>query len=432
MKKEANEGVQNVKEALKRTAEATCVSDDIVRTVVEKCRKEELLPVFEPPGKKVKKSQQFMNLNEIDQSLIKTGIHNFHLTNKKFPTVKKLLIKFREDINFQGNGENLRTIAKNLGFRCKKTEANGKVLIEKTNMRLKRIEYLQAIRKYRQEGRPIVYTYMSHVYSTPTLKYDKTLSVLKQSKSKYQRVVILHAGSETVFVPNGFGAYHGEIYIDDYEQWLNTKLIPNIPPNAVVVIEYASYNNKQYEVAPTLSSKKCDMESWLTEKGIHFDSEMLKPQLYNLVKINRDRFETFCVSTILTQHKHIVLCLPPYDPGLNPLEIVWADIKDFDSGKQFEFNRILELIKEKLDAISSDQWQKLHDKVKKVEEEYLMSDQIVDDLTDQLRISFDISSDSGSELDTDSDESTSSSVGDGNDYMDPLRSISLLPSISTL
>ncbi|KAL0829626.1 hypothetical protein ABMA28_003132 [Loxostege sticticalis] len=40
------------------------------------------------------------------------------------------------------------------------------------------------------------------------------------------------------------------------EQWLRTKLIPNLPPNSVVVVDNASYYNKQLDVAPTSNTKK--------------------------------------------------------------------------------------------------------------------------------------------------------------------------------
>ena len=108
---------------------------------------------------------------------------------------------------------------------------------------------------------------------------------LKTPISKGQCVVIVHAGSEAGFVPNALltlkaegksGDYHDNMNYENYEKWLKTQLIPNIPPNSVVVVDNASYHNKQYDLAPTSNTRKADMQAWLSEKGIEYDDEMLK------------------------------------------------------------------------------------------------------------------------------------------------------------
>lgn len=62
---------------------------------------------------------------------------------------------------------------------------------------------------------------------------------------------------------------------ENYEKWLRTQLIPNIPPNSVVVVDNASYHNKQYDRASTSNSRKADMQAWLSDKGIiEYDDKM--------------------------------------------------------------------------------------------------------------------------------------------------------------
>jgi hypothetical protein len=48
---------------------------------------------------------------------------------------------------------------------------------------------------------------------------------------------------------------HG-MNFDNYEIWLRTKLIPNLPPDTVVVVNNAAYHNVQLKLAPTSSSRK--------------------------------------------------------------------------------------------------------------------------------------------------------------------------------
>lgn len=57
-------------------------------------------------------------------------------------------------------------------------ENNRKILIEHSDIRLKRIEYLDKISKYREEGRPIVYTDESYVHSTHNQRHGLILQTL--------------------------------------------------------------------------------------------------------------------------------------------------------------------------------------------------------------------------------------------------------------
>jgi hypothetical protein len=37
-----------------------------------------------------------------------------------------------------------------------------------------------------------------------------------------------------------YGDYHHEMNFDEYERWLKTKLIPNLPPNSVLLEDNGS------------------------------------------------------------------------------------------------------------------------------------------------------------------------------------------------
>ncbi|KAL4710668.1 hypothetical protein ACJJTC_003304 [Scirpophaga incertulas] len=128
-----------------------------------------------------------------------------------------------------------------------KSRNNRKILIEKSNIRLLRIEFLKTLSKYREEGRPIVYTDESYVdssHSGSKAWSDGSVKGLKKPISKGQRIVIVHAGSEAGFIPNALllfkagtksGDFHDNMNYDNYTKWLRSQLIPNLPPNAVLV-----------------------------------------------------------------------------------------------------------------------------------------------------------------------------------------------------
>jgi transposase len=115
------------------------------------------------------------------------------------------------------------------------------------------------------------------------------------------------------------GDHHHEINFDNYEKWLKTKLIPNLPPNSVLLVDNAAYHNVQLNAAPTSSSRKSAMIDWLSDRGISFSDRMCKPELCSLIKLRKLQFKRFKIDALLVEHGHSVLCLPPYHPDLNRL-----------------------------------------------------------------------------------------------------------------
>ncbi|CAK1602928.1 unnamed protein product [Parnassius mnemosyne] len=91
----------------------------------------------------------------------------------------------------------------------------------------------------------------------PTTKpwSDGSITGLNKPVSKGQRVVIMHAGFESKFITNALllfkagtksGDYHDDMNYVNYEKWLKTQLVPNLPPRSVVIVDNASYHNKEY------------------------------------------------------------------------------------------------------------------------------------------------------------------------------------------
>lgn len=256
------------------------------------------------------------------------------------------------------------------------------------------------MQKFREEARTIIYTDESYVdssHSSSQAWSDGTTKGLKKPISKGQRIVIVHAGTETGFVPNALltfkagtksGDYHDNMNYENYEKWLRTQLIPNIPPKSVLVVDNASYHNKQYDPAPSSNARKSEMLGWLREKGIQHEVRMLKPQLHHLIKINKDQYKKFNIDKIMAEHGHDVIRLPPYHPDLNPIEMAWAAIKGYVGSKNVTWNisHVTGLVKEKVNLMGANEWIKLCQKVKEIEKEYIKNDHIVDAMTEEFII----------------------------------------------
>ena len=93
------------------------------------------------------------------------------------------------------------------------------------------------------------------------------------------------------------------------------------------------------------------------------------------------------VDDIVREHGHFPLRLPPYHPDLNPIELVWGDIKRQVAEQCLGSNLSeKEILARKLfEQYPREKWQKGCDHVKKIEDQYFERDCIMDE-TDRIVI----------------------------------------------
>jgi len=400
MKKEADSGKTiNVDRIQTRVSEATGVSVSTLKRILKEHEHNKRVgKEFSTPHKKRPRRKIKTDIDEFDKCVIRRTINEFHTTENERPTLQSLLSVLKKRINFSGGKWALWKIIRDLGFRWRKSENNRKILIEKDDIRAARLAYLRNISRYRREGRPIIYTDETYIHSSHTKDHawsDGTNAGLLAPVSKGQRVIIVHAGSENGFISNALlmfksgtksGDYHHEMNFDNYERWLKTKLMPNLPPNSVLVVDNAPYHNAQLNPAPTSSSRKSAMIDWLSERGIPFSDRMCKPELYSLIKLRKPQFKTFKIDALLAEHGHSVLRLPPYHPDLNPIELIWASVKEYVARKNvsFRLDDAMKLAEEKLSLITKEEWSSRCNNAHQCEQNYLRLEPFIDDISEQI------------------------------------------------
>lgn len=135
--------------------------------------------------------------------------------------------------------------------------------------------------------------------------------------------------------------------------------------------------------------------------------------LYEIVKQNKDKFKAFKIDKIFSEAGHTVLRLPPYHPDLNPIEMIWAQVKGYVAQRNttFRLDNAMELASEKINMLTDVDWKKVCEHVIQIEDAYAKNDHILDNITEQFIIEVSDSSD-------DENESVQMEVEqeDGDDY----------------
>uniref|UniRef100_A0A2A4K0Z7 Tc1-like transposase DDE domain-containing protein n=1 Tax=Heliothis virescens TaxID=7102 RepID=A0A2A4K0Z7_HELVI len=390
MKYEAENGVEKLTDARWRTAQAVGTSESTITRILREERQastsKDKTPEtnFKSPSRP-KRGRTKCKLDDFDMGVLRRTITTFHTEFNEVPTLRKVKQVLIERIGYSGCLETLRTILKESGYEWLKMDDNSKVLVEKHDVQMLRFQYLTQLKKYRDEGRYIVFTGETYVHTTNTQnvwrKLEKGVLPLQKNTSKGIGITIVHAGGCQGFVPNaGLVSkanatsvdYHDNMNLEDYKNWLTTKLLPNLPKYAVIVADSASYNALS-EKAPNFNSNKNAMQTWLAAKHVPFNDTMKKIELYDLILKNKDRLKSFVIDELIRSKGFETLRIPAHHPELNPIKTIWEILKNYLANKDLakDFILIMSLINERLEKIDSTMWSNTCRHVEEIEKQYL-------------------------------------------------------------
>jgi hypothetical protein len=131
----------------------------VPQCTIKKIRKEGKAHPNEVPSTPGKKRKRPENCNAVvdnfDRRVIQNVMQDFYVNLKTVPTCKKILPILKEKTDFNWGEWTLRCILKDIGFQWKKCGSKIKILIERPCNANWRCNYLQKIKKYREDGREI-------------------------------------------------------------------------------------------------------------------------------------------------------------------------------------------------------------------------------------------------------------------------------------
>lgn len=397
---------ESVRKLVKRTSAATRVS----AVTVYRLRKEELRGPLVTPSRKGRKigSTKRTRLLKYDSfvlSAIRKVVHSFFGKNKP-PTLNLVLNQINESENLPKlTRMTLYRILKDIGFRFEKRR-NKAMLLERDDIIVWRHSYLRKIREFKRKKKPLVYldeTWVSVGQTTSKLWRDTTIHTpkeaflaglttgLKDPTQRGPRFVILHVGGEDGFVEEGklvflakkgTADFHDEMNSSTFEEWFSKQLLPNLKAGTGIVLDNAPYHSRKCEQIPTSKTRKEDIQVWLHEKGVAFAEDSLRKELLQEVSKIKHLYEERVVDKIAKEKGFTVIRLPPYHCELNPIELVWSQVKRHVAMNNTTFNKneIPALIDKAFEAVSVQHWKNYCKHVEKVEDKMWKMDSLQDNV----------------------------------------------------
>lgn len=372
-------------------------------------------PVIFKSTQKNRARKKKIVIDNFDVGVIRRKITEFYTVRKQLPTVNKLNNLLKEDNIVDCSREYLRKFLHKMGYKFLKRQSK-RFLIERPEISALRWHYLKKMKQYRNEGRSIIFldeTYVNQCHAVNKCWQSNLKQGCLANTGKGPHLIVVHAGGRNGFVKGALlifksktetGDYHGGMDSDKFQKWMRQQLLPNLPSNSVIVLDNASYHSVQIDKKLTMATTKPLLQDWLKRNNVNFQDNDRKADLIQL--INQHSFNEKCkIDELLKESGHDVLRLPPYHPDLNPIELVWGDVKEQLAREHVDstLTQKEKLLETLFSNYTTDKWQKCDDDVMKIEDQYYNNDKMFDDAVDNMTIgAIDSDESSSSEYDYDS------------------------------
>lgn len=316
------------------------------------------------------------DIDEFGKSAIRRHILQYY-ERQELPSPDKLQHSLKAVGLFNGGKTSLYKIVRQLGFTYKKFN-HRKVLMEKPSIALLRCQFLRKIKNCDLHN--VVFldeTWLNeNVHQDKGWTDDSIKATPKAPIGKGKRLIICHAGSQRgwidapplVFESKKTGDYHEEMDHLVFENWFFNTLIPILPPGSTIIMDNAPYHSRKIEKPPTSGSTKTAMIQWLTEKNIPFSKELLKPEIYQLVKLHKSPLPKYAIDSKATELGFKVIRLPPYHCHYNAIEMVWSYLKAYvkERNKTFKLKDVKRLFMDAVNQVTPQLWSKYVQHVKTI------------------------------------------------------------------
>lgn len=287
-----------------------------------------------------------------------------------------------------------------MGFSYSRTKKKTRSLREQAHVRQQRHSYLYTIKQLRQAGYQPVYldeSFIHHYHGNQFSWFNDDLGdYLERPAGKGRRWCFIHAMSATGLVAGAWQIFEAKKRTGDYHQmfnayrfqhWWQEQLLPNLPTRCVIVMDRVPFHLvPEAQIIPQ-ALRKAELQHWLTAQHIPWQADWLKPKLLEVVMTHLNK--TPIVEKMATAQGHRVLVLPVHHPELNPIELVWAIIKN-ECGRLLRqgvrFSEVREHLERALEKITAATCDKVYDNILQQEQVYWDADMAIDNIEDDTLV----------------------------------------------
>lgn len=184
------------------------------------------------------------------------------------------------------------------------------------------------------------------------------------------RLIVVHAGcdkygfiqnSKLVFRSNTENStdYHSQMNSEVFKSWF-TQMLNSFEEPSVIVMVNSSYHSTLIDNFPKGNTRKADVQAWLTKKNVDFSQLENLAELRQKVKALIPFEKKYELDVLALEMGHEVIPLSPYHCQYNPIELIWAQVKNqvATKNKTFKMVDIEKLNHEALDSLTQHDWEK--------------------------------------------------------------------------
>ncbi|XP_037276826.1 uncharacterized protein LOC119169932 [Rhipicephalus microplus] len=144
-----------------------------------------------------------------------------------------------------------------------------------------------------------------------------------------------------------------------FDGWFN-DILKKLPDGNVIVSDNAANHSRREEKLPTTALEKEEIREWLSSKNITFSKRVIKKKLLELVASVKSRFLSYIVDNTAARAGCILLRLLPYHCELNPIELVWANVKNVvtEENRDFKLSAVGAFLRDKIKQVTAKGWRK--------------------------------------------------------------------------
>lgn len=397
-----------IKEVESLTAEFTGVSVSSIHRVRNEKKKDGAVKT--PIKTRKRKKPVLEKFDDFNKTAVRLKVHNFFFFKNELPTLNKILSAVNDDPDLPNiSRSSLHKLLLSIGFKFE-GKSRKSFIVDREDITIWRRKYLKDVKELRKKNKKIFYldetwvneghttskAWCDNFVKTPKQAFLSGLSTgIKSAVNKGKRLIVVHIGSEDGFVDGGllvfkskkYDDYHNEMNGDVFKNWFQ-KILTLLPPDSVIVMDNAPYHSVKLEKIPNNSWRKSDIILWLEQKNISFNSICLKVELLEEVKKHKHKFNKFVIDDMAEKEGHTILRLPPYHCNLNPIELVWGQVKGYvaRNNKTYKLKDVKILLEKGVAEVTADKWRNCVKHVLQEENKMWEIDNFVDIAVDKLII----------------------------------------------